>query len=155
MVLFFQCRRLVLGSILLCALVMVGGCKQAPLKPVSISSSDICYYCKSPFNLNLDKSAELYAAEMIAKDGFVRKFDDVACLIANAKKVGMNNIKAIYAVDFPTRTWLPAEQLHFVRSDMIQTPKNGGFVAFKDAEAAKSFASQYKGELVQLSDLIK
>jgi hypothetical protein len=155
MIAFLQCRKSVLGCMLFCAIVALSGCKQAPLKPTSIGPNDTCYYCRSPFNLEFDKSLEVYAAEMIAKDGFVRKYDDMSCLIANAKKVGLKNIKAIYAVDFPSRTWLPAEQLHFVRSDQILTPKNGGFVAFRDIEQAKNLASRYKGSMVQLNDLIK
>jgi hypothetical protein len=151
MTLFSQCRKLVLGSMLFCVLVIAGGCKEAPLKPVNISSNDVCYYCKGPFDL----SQERYAAEMIAKDGFVRKFDDIACLVANAKKVGLKNIKVIYAVDLQTKTWLPADQLQFVRSDRIATPKNGGIVAIRDIEQAKQIASKTNGELVQLSDLIK
>jgi nitrous oxide reductase accessory protein NosL len=154
MTLFFQCRKFVLGSLLFSALVITGACKEAPLKPVSIGPNDSCYYCKASFNLSPNRKEEAYAAEMIAKDGFVRKFDDIGCLIANAKKVGLKNIKALYATDFPSRTWLPAEQLQFVRAN-IQTPRNGGIVAFKDAEMAQKFASKYSGELIQLADLIK
>jgi nitrous oxide reductase accessory protein NosL len=151
---FFQCRKLALGCLLFSALVVISGCKEAPLKPVSIGPNDVCYYCKGSFNLSPDRKEEIYAAEMVAKDGFVRKFDDIGCLVANAQKVGKKNIKAIYAVDLPSRAWLPAEQLQFVRTK-IATPRNGGILAFRDAEMAKKFASTYKGEVVPLSDLIK
>jgi nitrous oxide reductase accessory protein NosL len=151
---FFQCRKLALGCLLFGVLVVVSGCKEAPLKPVSIGPNDVCYYCKGSFNLSPDRKEEVYAAEMIAKDGFVRKFDDIGCLVNNAQKVGKKNIKAIYAVDLSSRAWLPAEQLQFVRAN-IPTPRNGGILAFRDAEMAKRFALKYKGEVLQFSDLIK
>jgi hypothetical protein len=150
-----QYKKAALGIIPFCALVMIGGCNQAPLKPATIGPNDSCYHCKAPFNLSQDRKNEIYAAQMIAKDGFVRKYDDIGCLVANAQKVGMKNIKAIYAVDLTTKGWLPAKKLKFVRSDKIQSPRNGGIIAFQDVEKAKSFASTYNAELLQLSDLIK
>ena len=152
---FFQGHKPVLGFMLFCVLWMVGGCEKAPLKPAAIGPNDICFYCRAPIIAGGEKSQEAFAAEFITKDGFLRKFDDIGCLIANAQKVGKKNIVAYYAVDLVSKAWLPAEQLTFVRSDKIRTPRNGGIIAFQDAARAQQVAAQYQAELVKLSDFIK
>jgi hypothetical protein len=148
---FFQRRKFAVGSLLFSALIIMSGCSEAPLKPASIGPNDVCYYCKEAIN----EKEMIYAAEFIAKDGFVRKFDDIGCLVKMANKVGSKKIKVIYAVDIISRNWFPSDQLQFVRSDKIRTPRNGGIVAFKDVEEAKKRTAQFQPEFIKLSDLIK
>jgi len=148
-------RKLLTGILLICALLIAAACERAPLKPAGIGPDDTCFYCKSPISSGSDNSQLVAAAEFITKTGFVRKFDDFGCLIANAKKVGKKNIEVFFAIDVESRTWFPAEQLHFIRSDKIRTPKNSGIIAFRDAARAQKVAAQYQAELVKLDDLIE
>lgn len=141
--------RLIVGGLLACALVFFSACQKAPLKPLNITSNDVCFYCKAPI------TEIQYAAEFVSKDGFVRKFDDLACLIKNAGKVGKKNIAAFYAMDYPTKQWLAAEEAVFVRSQKFKTPKDGGIIAFKDPSQAQALATRYQAELVKFDDLVK
>jgi hypothetical protein len=139
----------VMGAALLCILFLGFACEPPPAEPVDIKPTDICFHCKDPI-------ADLvFAVEFITKDGFVRKFDDMSCLLAHAQKLGKDNIRAAFAKDIVTQKWVPAEQLYFVRSERIKTPKNGGIIAFQDAERAKKAASQYEAEMVRWDDLLK
>lgn len=141
--------RFVFGGLLFCSILIGAACEKAPVKPVNIGPNDVCFYCKSPI------ADVAFAAEFITKDGFVRKFDDFSCLIANAKKLGKKNIRAFYAMDVLSKTWSPVEQLQFVRSDKIRTPRSGGIVAFQDASKAKGVAARYQAELVRFDDIVK
>jgi hypothetical protein len=140
--------RIAFYGTLLSALFIVA-CSEAPPKPSTINPSDTCFYCKSPI-------ADLkFAAEFVSKDGFVRKFDDFGCLIANARRVGKKNIKAFFVMDIRSSTWTPAEQASFIKSDKIMTPRNGGIMAFKDSAAAQEVAKKLNAETLKLEDLIK
>jgi copper chaperone NosL len=142
--------RILLGSLLACLTLFIAACKQAELKPVDITEKDTCFRCKEPI-------ADLhYAAELITKDGFVRKFNDMGCMIEHAKtKIGKANIAAYYVMDFPSQKWLKAEEVTIVKSDKFTTPKNGGLLAFKDPAQAQAAAAQYQAQLVKFSELIQ
>ncbi len=130
-------------------LVFVSACQKTEVKPLDIATGDICYRCKAPI---VEKR---YAAEFVTKDGFVRKFDDVSCMIQHAVKVGKGNISAYYATDYATQTWMNAEEGHYIRSDQIQTPKQGGIIGFKDEAKAKGLAGQVQAPVLSFADLMK
>ena len=141
---------LVLGALTVLACLSLGACKQAELKPLDIAENDTCFRCKS---LIADKH---YAAELITKDGFVRKFDDIGCMIQHAKtKIGKSNILAYYVMDFPSQQWVKAEEAGFVKSDQFKTPKDGGILAFKERSKADALAAQYKMQATTFDELIK
>jgi len=145
-----QSINVLLCALLACATMLVAGCGgDSAAKPVSITPNDVCFYCKSPIN------DVAFAAEFITKTGFVRKFDDIGCLVANARKVGKKNILAFYAMDAQSKTFFPADQVQYVRSDKLRTPRNGGIVAIQDPVQAKNLAARYQGELVKFDDLVK
>jgi copper chaperone NosL len=138
----------IVGAFLAFGLI-IAGCWKSPVMPEDISSDDICYFCKSPI------AEPEFAAEFLTASGSVHKFDDMACLIASARVTGKDNIKSIYVMAADSKTWAPAEQVNFVRSDKLRTPKDGGLIAFKDASKAQDLASRYQAELLKLDDLIK
>jgi nitrous oxide reductase accessory protein NosL len=137
------------GGVLFSMVLLGAGCENAPVKPVSIGPNDVCFYCKSPI------TDLAFAAEFITKDGFVRKFDDIGCLVANVRKVGRKNIQAFYVMDALSKTWLSAQEAQFIRSDKIRTPKNGGIIAFRDASKAQQMASRYQAEIIPFEDIVK
>jgi nitrous oxide reductase accessory protein NosL len=141
--------KLVLCTLLACTILILCGCGKTPAKPVAIGSNDACFYCKSPI------SDLAFAAEFVTSTGFVRKFDDISCLVANARKVGKKNIVAFYAIDAQSKAFFPADQMQFVRSDKIRTPRNGRIVALQDPTQAKAVAARYQGEIVKFDDLLK
>ena len=138
----------VFGWFLACALCFVAGCEKAPVKPVDIKSTDTCFYCKAPI------ADVTFAAEFVTSNGFVRKFDDFSCLVANAKRVGKKNVVAYYAIDSQTKKMFPIEDVQLVRSNRLRTPQGSGVVAFKDAATADQFTSQYQAEKIKLDDLL-
>jgi hypothetical protein len=140
--------RLVFYFSLLCTLLSCGACEKTPVKPSNITSNDVCFHCKSPI------SDVTFAAELIANNGFPRKFDDISCLIADAKKLGRKNILAIYATDAQSRTLFPIQEVQLVHSDKLRTPQNGGIVAFKDPARAQAFVTRFHAEAIKLDDLL-
>ena len=139
-----------IGGLLVMAFLALFGCTKEPLKPVDIVKDELCTSCR---NMILEKR---YAAEFITKDGFVRKFDDISCMIQHAKtKVKKENISAFFMVDFPSQQWMTAQEAKFVRSDKFKTPKDGGILAFKDAAKAQALAAQYQAQLLTFDELMK
>jgi len=138
-------------GLLFYAILIGSSCQKAPAKPSNIGANDVCFYCKTPID---DKEVQ-FAAEFVTNTGFVRKFDDISCLLANARKVGRKNIEAFFVMDYDSKTWFPAEQVQFVRSDKIRTPENGGIVAFQKEARAQQVASQFKAELLKFDDIMK
>jgi nitrous oxide reductase accessory protein NosL len=136
-------------TLLVCTILILCGCSKTHLKPASITQNDVCFYCKAPI------TEVAFAAEFVTSTGFVRKFDDIGCLIANARKVGKRNIEVFYAADAQSKTFFPANELQFVRSDKLRTPRNGHIVALKDPAQAKAVAARYQGEIVKFDDLLK
>jgi hypothetical protein len=147
-------RDLLLVFLILCATVFIAACTKPVVKPAEFMENDTCFHCKSPIT-----PKELpFAAEFVTSNGFVRKFDDIGCMIANAKKVGKKNIVAFYAVDVQSRKIFPVEEVQFVHSDILATPRKGGTIAFKDPAAAEKYINQYKAvkiEKVKLDDLLR
>lgn len=142
--------KLVLAGLIACIVVYVGACAQAEIKPQNITENDVCFRCKAAI---VDKH---YAAQLVTKDGFVRKFDDFGCMIKYAtEKIGKGNVTAYYAMDFPSVQWVKADEAFFVKSDKFQTPASGGILAFKDQAKAQALASQYQAQLVAFKDLIQ
>jgi copper chaperone NosL len=143
-------QRLLLGALLVLACLPMYSCQKAPLKPVDIAKDELCTRCRSIIE------EKRYAAEFITKDGFVRKFDDITCMVQHAKnKVKKENIEAYFMVDFTSQQWVTAQEAKYVRSDKFKTPKDGGILAFKDAARAQALASQYQADWISFDDLMK
>ena len=142
--------RLLIGGLLILASLALFGCTKEPLKAVDIGKDELCTSCR---NMIVDKH---YAAEFITRDGFVRKFDDIACMIQHAKtKVKKDSIAAYFAMDFPSSQWVSAQEAKYVRSDKFKTPKDGGILAFKDPARAQALATQYQAQLLTFDELMK
>ncbi len=140
---------LVISALTLSALLLLG-CQKEPVKPVDLTADDLCSFCRGVI------AEKQYAAEFITKDGFVRKFDDISCMIQHARgKVKPQNIEAYYIVDFPTQKWVPAQEAKFVKSDKFKTPKDGGILAFQDPTKAQALATQYQAQLLSFDELMK
>ncbi len=145
-----RCARPLMTSLVVLSALMLFGCSKEPLKPVDLVADDLCAFCRGVI---VEKH---YAAEFITKDGFVRKFDDISCMVQHAKgKVKPQNIEAYFVMDFPSAKWVPAQQAKFVKSDKITTPKNSGILAFKDPANAQALAAQYHEQVISFDELMK
>ena len=131
-------------------LVFLGACSSgAPPKPVEIAESDICTYCKKPI---ADKR---FAAEFVTRDGFVRKFDDIGCMIEHAKKGSKGAITAFFTVDYDKKDWYKAEDMTYLRSKNLKTTGGCGIAAFAVRSRAQALATQFQGESVGFDVLKK
>lgn len=128
---------------------LLSGCGAGEVAPVDIGQHELCARCKS---LIAEKQ---YAAEFITRDGFVRKFDDLSCMVEHASRVKRNSIAAFYAMDYSSQQWVKGEDARFVRSDKFQTPQNGGMLAFKNHGQAQALAGQYKAEVLSLDEILR
>ncbi len=139
----------VAGALSLLSWLMFG-CQKEPLKPVDLVDDDLCAYCRGVI------TEKQYAAEIITKDGFVRKFDDISCMVAQAKeRVKPQNIAAYFVMDFPTQKWVSGQDAKFVKSDKFKTPKDGGILAFQDPAKAQALAAQYQAQVLSFDELMK
>jgi copper chaperone NosL len=138
------------GVLLACVMIGLCACQGTlDLKPSDITENDTCTFCKMPI-------AEVqYAAEFLTKDGFVRKFDTVSCMVQHANKVNKSSIAAYYVMDYADKQWVKGEDAFFVQSEKIATPMDSGIIAFKDKAVADSTASQYDGKVLSLNDILK
>lgn len=107
--------------------VFLAACTSGEIKPVPIEVGDMCSFCKMAI------SEKQFAAEIIAEDEQVLKFDDIGCLLRHRQAAG-NQLKpaAIFVTDHDSRQWLKAEDAFFVKSKTFKTPMGSGIVAFAD-----------------------
>ena len=141
---------LLLGAVTSVALLLAA-CSQpaVPSKAVDIAKADTCTRCKKPI------TDIQFAAEFITKDGFVRKFDDIGCMLEHARKLTPAKIAAFFTMDYDKKEWMKAENAAYVKSQRFKTPNDGGILAFSTRERAQSLATQYQAELVAFNDLLK
>lgn len=102
-------------------LIYGGKCQREVKGPIDIMPGDTCDFCK------MHITEVKFAGEYILKDGRVKKFDDLGCLVLSYVKE-KKNVKEIWVKDFETGEWLKAEDAVF--SGGFTTPMAWGFVAF-------------------------
>jgi nitrous oxide reductase accessory protein NosL len=138
------------ATLTIAVLVSFGACSSgAPPKPVEIAEGDTCTFCKKPI------ADTRFAAEFVTKDGFVRKFDDIGCMIEHSKKGNRNAIAAFFTVDHDKKNWMKAEDMSYLRSKNLKTPGGSGIAAFADRSRPQALATQFQGEAVGFEDLMK
>jgi copper chaperone NosL len=123
--------------------------KAAPPPVVLDPAIDACAECK----MSVKDSG--YAAQVIAKDGRVYKFDDLGCLLAYLKANPSVEAAARYVQDSGTKTWLGLEAAWYVVAKEVETPMGYGIHAFASKGAAEAFAAARKAgtKVVRLPEL--
>lgn len=133
---------------LLGTIIFFVACAASEIKPVDIQAEDACSFCKMAI------SEKQFASEFVAPDGEVRKFDDIGCMLEFVKSKNPQNV-TFFVNDYNTRQWLKADRAFFVHSSEIDTPMNGGYIAFNDQAQAKAAAAKFKGTEARFSELLK
>lgn len=117
-------------------------------QPVDIFPEDICRFCKMAI------SQKQFAAEMITETDEVYKFDDIGCMLTFISTHKLKSkVVASYVMDFDELDWIPAETANFIATNKIETPMNGGLIAF--GANPDSALKQYGGRLFTYSQLVQ
>jgi copper chaperone NosL len=100
-----------------------------------------------------------YAAQIIATDGKVYKFDDIGCLFAFQKDHSDLKVSARYVQDAGTKAWIVLDSAWFVVSKEVATPMSYGAHSFASEAGAKTFSAARKDaprvlRLAQLADAL-
>jgi len=133
------------------ALASVAGAaaENAPPPAALDPAIDACAKCK----MSVKDSG--YAAQVIAAEGRVYKFDDLGCLLAYLKANPALKPAARYVQDAGTKAWLSLEAAYYVVAKEVETPMGYGVHAFATKGAAEAFAAARKAgtKVVRLSEL--
>lgn len=121
--------------------------------PVDIHpEEDVCETCRMLI------TDQRFAAECLMKKGRAKKFDDTICMIRYfdmAKTLGIaerEDARAYFVKDYDTKEWMPAQEAHFVKANIV-TVMGYGVVAFKSKERALQFSREYKGTVHRFDEL--
>jgi copper chaperone NosL len=116
--------------------LLIAGCAATEIKPVDLYPEDQCAQCR------MAVSTDVFASEIITKEGDVFKFDDLGCqdqfLTANKEL----RVAVIFVKDYNSHAWITREQSTIVRTS-LKTPMGSGKVAFRDSLKAQEFARQH------------
>jgi copper chaperone NosL len=129
-------------------LIFLAACNSGEIQPVTVESGDMCSFCKMAI------SEKQFAAEIIAEDEKVLKFDDLGCLLRYRQMAG-NQLKpaATFVTDYNLRQWIKAQNAFFVHSKSVKTPMNGGILAFADKAEAEREASNSQTQVQRFDEL--
>ena len=117
-------------------MLAVAGCGQREIRPVEIFPEDNCSNCRMALS---DKS---FASEIITAKDEVTKFDDLSCLESYRKKNASVQIKAIFVMDYDSKSWLPFEKSVIVKTG-LDTPMGSGKIAVKDSARAATLVKEH------------
>lgn len=101
-------------------------------------------------------SEKQFAAEVIDSDGQAFKFDDITCM-ANFIESKKNKapIAAHFVMDFDKREWIKGEDAYYVRAPEVNTPMNGGIIAFSTQSQAQQAVNKYQGKLLSWKEVVR
>lgn len=143
-------KKLIVIGLLLLILSACG--KNQSYKPEKINPEiDVCEVC------NMSIAAELFATQMLMKDGDIYKFDDIGCMIEMIETDGSiekNHIAKKYVRDVETGEWVELEDAYYVYHEDIWTPMAYGVVSFATKGRAEAFIDEQTiGELLNYEQL--
>lgn len=120
---------------------------EAPRPPEIRYGRDACDRC------NMIINDERFAAAYRSSAGEARRFDDLGEMVLELRSSGAP-AAAAFVHDHRSRAWLPAERAHYVRSARIASPMGFGFAAFEDEAAARAYAAEQEGEILDWRQLM-
>lgn len=130
-----------------------GGCaSNQTYEPEEINPEvDVCDVC------NMSVAHQMYATQLIFKDGDIQKFDDIGCMIEMIEKddnMSMDEIAKMYVRDVETGDWVELEDAFYVYHPEIWTPMAYGVISFATEERAQTYIDEEGyGELLNYDEL--
>jgi copper chaperone NosL len=118
-----------------------------PAPPVIHYGEDVCELC------GMIISDERFAAGYITKDGEDHIFDDIGDMVL-AHLQAQEEVTAFFVHNYEDKSWIRAEQAHFVLSDEIVTPMLYGLAATATAEKAEALAAEVGGQVLTFEELL-
>ncbi len=101
-------------------------------------------------------SQKRYAAELVAVEGNVFKFDDIGCMIHFAQqRRWIAHPPARFVHDYDSAEWIEAGRASFVLSPEIPSPMASGLLAVKELGKAERYATRFHGRVHSLDDIWK
>lgn len=139
-------RALAAGAMTLPLLGHAKNVEPVPLMP----EADECAQCR------MAVEEPRFAAELIASDGQVHKFDDLGCMAAYVRAQGprMKAPRAMFVGDFHKGRWVPLGQAT-LRKTKFPTPMRYGYLAFASAAEAAKLDKKYAPQPVTWAELVK
>ncbi|RXZ80688.1 hypothetical protein EBB07_17860 [Paenibacillaceae bacterium] len=118
-------------------------------KPQAINEeTDRCVIC------NMAIKDDVYATQIITKDGQSLKFDDLGCLNEWKVRNGTDTIGAAFVRDYNSGEWLKYEKAYYAYDSSFKTPMAYGLLSFESKEEAEAYiADQNAGKLMTAEDL--
>jgi copper chaperone NosL len=95
-----------------------------------------------------------FAAAMVMRDGEVRKYDDVGCLL-NESNQRLVNAHRLWVRRYDADGWLDARRAWFVVSQRIASPMGYGIAAFARKADAERLAKRVEGVVLKWDDLLR
>ena len=139
-------RILALSLLIAC----LAGCNDSgPLRPPELAlGHDICAVC------GMSVSDDRYAAAVVLRhDARVTTLllDDLGEL----RKLTLpeHDAIAIFVCDEATRSWVRAEDAHYVKSETLRTPMGFGIAAMASAERARVRSGELSGQVVTYAEI--
>jgi copper chaperone NosL len=109
---------------------------------------DACAHCR------MHISQPGFAGELRDTNGVLTKYDDIGCLL-HAMVALHHEVPEAWVEDHDGGRFLPLLSARLVRSERVETPMGYGIVAFKDEDAAQTFARAQGGEVLALEDILR
>lgn len=123
-------------------------CNDAKAIPIKLNV-DNCNFCK------MSIADGKYGAEVITLKGRVYKFDDIMCMINYCKENTNTKMETFYVNDFAQdNNLIPAKTAFFLSSGTIQSPMNGGIIAFSKENQAIEIGTKLKAKPMAWNTII-
>jgi copper chaperone NosL len=97
-------------------------------------------------------SQKQFAAQIFDEHEQVHKFDDIACMLRFLKGRS-GKPAALFVADYETRQWMNGSGAFFVRTDKVDTPMQGGLLAFSERARADRAAHNFGSVAVKAADI--
>lgn len=131
-----------------CLIILIG-CSEKTYEPRDIvSETDVCQIC------NMSIVHNEYAGQIILKNGDIKMFDDIGCLMEYIDANGEDELGAAFIKDAINDEWINTFEATYVYNKEYWTPMNYGVLAFDTNEAANLWMDKEgKGKQLTYTDL--
>jgi copper chaperone NosL len=121
-------------------LALAAACSRAPSWPPEPAElhlgEDACAECRMII------SEARYAAQLRTRDGAVKLFDDLGCLLTHRRGTATDPL-GVFVLTGDSPSWSRGDRVHVVQSRDFTSPMGYGLAAFASREAAEAEAPRH------------